>query len=85
MNKRIEDELDDLPELTDEMLAELKQKPVDLHLGPAKVKPIDRNAWMKEFGPRPKGPGIYALDVLTVALGCVLLYFMLNAWIYVFS
>ena len=57
----------------------------DLRLGPAEVKRIDRNAWINEFGPKPPGPEIIALDILTVVLGCMLLYFVFMSWIYVFS
>lgn len=57
----------------------------DLRLGPAEVKPYDRNAWMKEFGPKPPGPEIIALDILTVVLGCILLYFLFKSWLHVFS
>lgn len=77
---------DDLPDMTDEIMNEFKaMKPVDLHLGPAEVKRIDRNAWMKEFGPKPPGPEIIALDILTVVLGCMLLYFVFMSWMYAFS
>ena len=77
---------DDLPDMTDEIMNEFKaMKPVDLHLGPAEVKRIERNAWMNEHGPKPPGPEIIALDILTVVLGCMLLYFVFMSWMYAFS
>ena len=77
---------DDLPDMTDEIMNEFKaMKPVDLHLGPAEVKRIERNAWTNEHGPKPPGPEIIALDILTVVLGCMLLYFVFMSWMYAFS
>jgi hypothetical protein len=85
MNKQ-DDFNGDLPDMTDEIMNEFKAiKPVDLHLGPPEVKRIDRNAWINEFGPKPPGPEIIALDVLTVVLGCMLLYFVFMSWVYAFS
>lgn len=85
MNKRIEDELDDLPEMTEEMLAELKQHPVDLHLGAPEVKKIDPNWWIKEYGPKPKGLGMYVLDASIMLLTLIVLYLTIMSWIYFFS
>lgn len=77
---------DDLPEVTQEMINEYKQpQHVDLHLGPAEVKKVDQNSWLKEFGPKPPGPGIIALDALIVIMSCATVWFIINAWIYVFS
>lgn len=85
MNKRIEDELDDLPEMTEEMLAELKQHPVDLHLGAPEVKKIDPNWWIKEYGPKPAGSGIMVLDILIMVMFFVFLGIFILSWIHVFS
>ncbi len=87
MNMSTKDDFnDDLPDMTDEILNEFKaMKPVDLNLGSAEVKRIDRNAWINEFGPKPPGPEIIALDILTVVLGCMLLYFVFMSWMYAFS
>jgi len=77
---------DDLPEMTDEIMNEFHaMKPVDLHLGPAEVKRVDQNAWLKEFGPKPPGPGIIALDILIVIMSCAMAWFIINSWMYVFS
>ena len=84
MNKPIDD-FDDMPELTDEMITELKQHPVDLHLGPAEVKPLGQNSWVDQYGPKPPGPGIIALDILIVFLSCATVWFIINSWMYVFS
>ena len=85
MNKRIEDELDDLPEMTDEMLAELKQKPVDLHLGSAEVKSLDRDWWAKKYGPKPAGSGIMVLDILIMFMFFIFLDIFILSWTHVFS
>jgi len=84
MNKPLDD-LDDMPELTDEMITELKQHPVDLHLGPAEVKPLGKNSWVDQYGPKPPGPGIHALDALIVILSCAMFWLILNVWIWTFS
>jgi hypothetical protein len=86
MNKPLDDFDDDLPEMTDEIMNEFKaMKPVDLHLGPAEVKPFGQNSWIDHYGPKPPGPGIIALDVLIVFLSCATVWFIINAWIYIFS
>jgi hypothetical protein len=85
MNKPIDD-LDDMPEMTDEIMNEFKAiKPADLHLGAAEVKPFSKNSWVDQYGPKPPGPGIIALDILIVFLSCATVWFIINAWIYVFS
>ena len=71
---------DDMPELTDEMLTELKQRPVDLHLGAANVK-----SWASPHGPKPPGLAIKALDIIVAVLGIGILYLLLNVWIWVFT
>lgn len=76
------DELDELPEFTEEMLAELKQKPVDLHLGPAQVKKSDPNWYVKKYGPRPPGPGILAMDALIVVLFVTALILFVKSWVW---
>jgi hypothetical protein len=84
MNKP--NDLDDLPDMTDEIMNEFKAiKPVDLHLGPAEVKPFSQNSWVKQYGPKPPGPGIIALDALIVFLSCATVWFIIDAWIFVFS
>jgi hypothetical protein len=85
MNKPVGD-FDDMPEMTDEIMNEFNaMKPVDLHLGPAEVKPFGQNSWIDQNGPKPPGPGIIALDVLIIFLSCATVWFIINAWIYVFS
>lgn len=81
MNKST-DNLDDFPELTEEMITELKQHPVDLHLGPAEVKPAN-DWWIKQYGPKPKGPMIYALDALIFLLALIVIDLLIMSWIYV--
>lgn len=76
---------DDMPELTDEMLTELKQHPVDLHLGPAQVRSAPPNWWIKEYGPKPSGPGTQVLNILVAVLGISAVYLILNVWIWVFT
>ena len=54
----------------------------DLKLGSAKVKPYDRNAWIREFGPKPPGPGMRVLDFVILGLfaGTVLVIIKAYAW-----
>ena len=70
---------DDLPDLTDEMLTELKPK--DLHLGAATVKPLGRS-WAEQHGPQRPGPGMRALDHLILAMfaGSVVLFVKACSW-----
>jgi hypothetical protein len=76
---------DDLPDMTDEIMNEFKaMKPVDLHLGPAQVKPVD-DWWIKQYGPKPNGPGIIALDALIMLLTLIVLDLIVMSWMYVFS
>jgi hypothetical protein len=75
---------DDLPELTDEMLVELRTSNQDLHLGPAKVKPLNKS-WAEVHGPKPPGLAIRALDATVAVLGIGTLYLMLNVWIWIFT
>ena len=77
---------DDLPDMTEEIMNEFHaMKPVDLHLCPAEVKPINQNAWLNEYGPKPKGPAIYALDALIMLLTLIVLDLIVMSWMYVFS
>lgn len=57
----------------------------DLHLGPAEVKKINNDWWMKEYGPKPPGPGILALDFLILILGSICFWIIIVSWQYVFS
>ena len=81
---------DDMPEMTDEILAEFHAplpKVVviaeDLKLGPAEVKPYDRNAWIKKFGPKPPGLGMRAMDFLIIGMFAVSAMLILQAWAWV--
>ena len=86
MNKPFDDFDDDLPDMTDEIMNEFKAiKPADLHLGPSEVKPLSKNSWINQYGPKPPGPGIIALDILIVIMSCATAWFIINAWVYVFS
>lgn len=91
-----QDELDDLPEMTEEHMRELRtpepeiqidviSKEKDLHLGAPKVKKIDTDWFIKEYGPKPPGPGILTLDVLVVVLFLGMCDILLLSWIHVFS
>ena len=70
---------DDLPELTDEMMSELKPK--DLHLGAAQVKQLGRS-WAEQHGPQPPGPGLRFLNFLIMAMfaGCTMLMLRACGW-----
>ena len=57
----------------------------DLKLGPAEVKPYDRNAWIREFGPRPPSTGMRALDFAIVGMFAMAVIVCVKAWFYVFS
>jgi hypothetical protein len=83
MNKP--NDLDDFPELTDGMLVELKQHPVDLHLGVPDVKPVADDWWIKKYGPKPPSPVIYAMDALIVLLELIVIDLIIMSWMYVFS
>lgn len=75
---------DDFPEMTEEMLVELKQHPVDLHLGPAEVRPA-KDWWVKQYGPKPPGPGTQVLNILIAVLGIANIYLILKVWIWVIT
>ena len=95
---------DDFPEeMTREemikMMKDLETKPpekvsvmsnnVDLHLGPAEVKPLspwtqDPNWWVKANLPNVNIE-ILALDVLIALMSCWFVWLMIDSWIYFFS
>ena len=54
----------------------------DLKLGPAEVKPYDRNAWIREFGPKPPSAGMRVMDFIILGLfsGTVLVIIKACAW-----
>jgi hypothetical protein len=55
----------------------------DLKLGPAEVKPYDRNAWIREFGPKPPTAGMQAMDFAIVGMFAVALIVILKAWVWI--
>jgi hypothetical protein len=94
---------DDFPEeMTQEeltkMLKDLETKPlekapvmnnVDLHLGPAEVKPLspwakDPQWWVKENITK-FGLEVFALDIVIVLMSCWFVWLMIDSWIYFFS
>jgi hypothetical protein len=84
MNKPVDDL--DMPELTDEMVNEFQQlKNVDLHLGVPEVKTVSKDWWIKEYGPKPPGPAIYALDTVIVMLTLIVIDLIIMSWIHLFS
>ena len=84
MNKP--DDFDDLPDMTDEIMNEFHaMKPADLYLGSAEVKKVDNVSSINQYGPKPSGPEIYALDALIAIMSCAMAWFIINAWMYVFS
>jgi hypothetical protein len=52
----------------------------DLKLGTAKVKPYDRNAWVREFGPKPLSTGMRAMDFAIVGMFAGTVILMVKAW-----
>jgi hypothetical protein len=54
----------------------------DSKLGPAEVKSYDRNAWVKEFGPRPPTASMRVVDFVILGLffGTVLVVIKACAW-----
>jgi hypothetical protein len=72
--------------MTDEIMNEFKaMKPVDLHLGPAEVKKFGQESWIKKYGPQPPGPEIIVLDALIVIFSCIMVWLILNVWIWTFN
>jgi len=51
---------------------------------PVAVKPYDRTAWMREFGPKPPTAGMRAMDFLILAMfsGTVILFVKACSWAY---
>ena len=92
MNKKIND-LDnlDLPDMPNDPWPEIREEPKlivqaeDLHLGPATVRPLNDKWWIKEYGPKPPGPGIVALDLIIIGMVLIMLDILVLAWIHVFS
>ena len=69
MNKHYDDiDLPDMPEEPDPPPPQVLVIAEDLRLGPAEVKPYDRTAWIREFGPRPPTVGMRVLDFVIVGL-----------------
>jgi hypothetical protein len=69
MNKHNDDiDLPDMPVEPDPPPPTVVVIAEDLRLGPAEVKPYDRNAWIREFGPRPPTVGMRVLDFVIVGL-----------------
>ena len=56
----------------------------DLKLGSAEVKSYDRNAWIREFGPKPPGPGMRAMDFVIVGMFAGAVILILKACIWAF-
>jgi hypothetical protein len=86
MNKPI-DPLDDLPDMPADPIPELRTvvPAEDLHLGVPEVRAINKDWWIKEYGPKPPGPGIFMLDALIVAMALGMLNILFLAWTHVFS
>jgi hypothetical protein len=83
MNKPLDD-FDDMPEMTEEMLTELKSSG-DLHLGAAEVKPLRKDWWAKKYGPKKPGPAILAIDAFIILMALIVLDLIIMSWIYVFN
>ena len=77
-----DDDLPDWPAEPDPPPPQIVIIAEDLKLGPAEVKPYDRNAWIKEFGPKPPGPGMRAMDFLILVMlsGTVVLFVKACSW-----
>ena len=70
---------DDLPEWSDDLVP--KAVPAqDLHLGAAKVKTFKRDWWMEQYGPKPPGLSIHALDLLTAIMASVVIWEIITVW-----
>ena len=54
----------------------------DLKLGPAQVKPYDRNAWIREFGPKPPSVGMRAVDFVIVGLSAFAITVIIKACVW---
>lgn len=77
-----DDDLPDRPVEPDPPPPQIVVIAEDLKLGPAEVNPYDRNAWIKEFGPKPPGPGMRAIDFVIVGMlaGTVVLFVKACSW-----
>jgi len=53
----------------------------DLHLGVPVVQPVDKS-WIEQYGPKPPGPGMRAMDFLILAMfsGTVVLFVKACSW-----
>ena len=76
---------DDLPDMhtePDPPPPQIMVTAEDLKPGPAEVKSYDRNAWVKEFGPKPPGPGMRTMDFVIVGMlaGTVALFVKACSW-----
>lgn len=74
----------DLPEFTQEHIDALKPQVVpeplvDLHLGPAEVRPLN-NQWIKQHGPRPPSLLSRSLDVIIVLLAVYAVWLIIRVW-----
>jgi len=56
----------------------------DLHLGPATVKSWGKS-WVDEYGPKPPGLDIRALDVIIMLLASITFWIIVVSWQHVFS
>ena len=54
----------------------------DLKLGPAEVKPYDRNAWIREFGPKPPSAGMRVVDFVIVGLSAFAITVIIKACVW---
>jgi hypothetical protein len=52
----------------------------DSKLGPAEVKPYDRGAWIREFGPKPLSTGMQAMDFAIVGMFAGTVILVVKAW-----
>jgi hypothetical protein len=53
----------------------------DLHLGVLVVQTVDKS-WIEQYGPKPPGPGMRAMDFLILAMfsGTVILFVKACSW-----
>ena len=54
----------------------------DLKLGPAEVKPYDRNAWIREHGPKPPSAGMRVVDFVIVGLSAFAITVIIKACVW---
>ena len=79
-----DDDLPDWPVESDPPPPQIVVPAEDSKLGPAEVKPYDRNARIREFGPKPPGPGMQAMDFVIVGMfaGTVVLFIKACSWVW---